>query len=227
MNDDLIDDELSPRERRHQRTHRAILQATRAIIAEEGIDKLSIRAIADRIDYSPAGLYEYFGSKEEIVGAVCWEGHRALKRAMARIDTNLDPADYLVEIGMVYIDFAVQNPDYFVLMFTNASSSPNTENNIENSVESKVANKVQKSLPAQMLGEASSFPLLLAGIDRAVQQGAIHMLPDKGSRETAYALWALVHGAAMLRITHLKAYQADFDSTHRQMLRAFVRGLGR
>ena len=51
----------------YARTQQAILDAARAIIHEQGPDKLSMRAIADRIDYSPAGLYEYYGSKEEII----------------------------------------------------------------------------------------------------------------------------------------------------------------
>jgi AcrR family transcriptional regulator len=54
-------DELTPRQRRHLRTKDAILDAARQIIAEEGADNLSMRGIAERIDYSAAGLYEYFG----------------------------------------------------------------------------------------------------------------------------------------------------------------------
>ena len=60
----------APRTKRHLRTKQAILDAARQIIAEEGPAALSMRALADRIDYSAAGLYEYFGSKEEIIAAV-------------------------------------------------------------------------------------------------------------------------------------------------------------
>jgi AcrR family transcriptional regulator len=216
MNNDLTDNELSPRERRHQRTHQAILLAAHAIIAEEGINKLSIRAIADRIDYSPASLYEYFGSKEEIVGGVCEQGHRMLKHYLARVDLAHDPADYLVEIGLAYIDFALQNPDYFVLMFSQTSSLATVD----------VNTPLPAPLPAEMVSEASSFPILLQGVERAVQQRVVQLLPDTGVLETAYALWALVHGASMLQITHLKEFPLDFSATHRAMLRAFVRGLG-
>ena len=59
---------LTPRQRRHLRTKDAILDAARQIIATEGAEKLSMRAIAKRIDYSPAGLYEYFGSKDVLTG---------------------------------------------------------------------------------------------------------------------------------------------------------------
>ena len=69
---------LSPRAKRHQRTRDAILEAARHIVHEDGIGGLSMREIARRIEYSPAGLYEYFGSKEEIIDAICEEGFRRL-----------------------------------------------------------------------------------------------------------------------------------------------------
>ena len=209
----LNDDELSPRERRHQRTEQAILIAARDIITEDGVDKLSMRAIADRIDYSPAGLYEYFGSKEEIIGAVCREGHRTLRRYMAQVDQALPPDQYMVELGMAYVDFAIHNPEYFLLIFTTMNSEPD-------------AYKQTASLPsAEMMSEDSSFPLLLAGVERAAQAGTIHFLPGLGLLETAYAFWSIAHGAAMLRVTHLRYSHMDFDRADRLMFEAFVQGL--
>ena len=114
--------ESSPRERRHEKTRQAILDAARKIIATEGTEALSMRAIAQRIDYSPAGLYEYFDSKEEIIGAVCAQGHRRLTEYMQRADPDLPPGELLLQLGLAYVDFAVRNPDFFLLMFTN----PNT-----------------------------------------------------------------------------------------------------
>jgi ACR3 family arsenite transporter len=63
-----VTDAHSPRIRRHQRTQQAILDAARAIISREGVGELSMRAIAERIDYSPAGLYEYFDGKVKSLG---------------------------------------------------------------------------------------------------------------------------------------------------------------
>jgi AcrR family transcriptional regulator len=209
----MQDDELSPRERRHHRTQQAILTAARAILAEEGADKLSIRAIANRIDYSPAGLYEYYGSKEEIIAALCWQGHRTLKQYMARVPLTLPPDHYLIETGLAYIEFARQNPDYFLLIFTAMSTRPN------------FAEQPPAIPPAEMLAENSSFPLLLAGIERAEKAGVIHFLPGMGLIETAYAFWAIVHGAAMLRVSYLAQFKVDFDRANREMISAFVRGI--
>lgn len=206
-------DELSPRERRHQRTQQAILAAARAIVAEEGADKLSIRAIADRIDYSPAGLYEYYGSKEEIITALSIEGHRTLKRYMAKVPLTLPPDEYLLELGIAYIDFALQNPDYFLLIFTASKARPAFEG------------EVPATPPSEMMSEDSSFPLLLKGVQRAVEAGVINLLPGTTLLETAYAFWSIVHGAAMLRISYLVQYKVDFEHADRQMLKALVRGM--
>ena len=204
----MTEEELSPRERRYQRTQQAILHAARALLAEGGTEKLSIRAIADRIDYSPAGLYEYYGSKEEIISALSWEGHRTLKRYMAQVSLSLPADEYMVEIGVAYIDFALKNPDYFLLIFTsatqNAADAPSEE----------------------MMNEASSFPLLLQGVERAVAAGLVRYLPELGLLETAYAFWAIVHGAAMLRVSQFGCMPVDFERADRLMLTAFVRGMG-
>lgn len=209
----LTDEELSPRERRYQRTQQAILTAARSILAESGVDKLSIRAIADRIDYSPAGLYEYYGSKEEIIGALCWEGHRTLKRYMAQVPLTLPPDEYMIETGMAYIQFAMQNPDYFLLIFTASSTRP------------PIQGEGPSAPTAEMMQEDSSFPLLLSGVERAVERGTINFLPGLGLLETAYAFWAIVHGAAMLRISHLAGFKIDFERADRLTIAAFIRGM--
>lgn len=215
----MTDEELSPRERRHQRTQQAILEAARVLLAEGGADKLSIRAIADRIDYSPAGLYEYYGSKEEIIGALAREGHRTLKRYMERVPLTLPHGEYMVELGLAYIRFALQNPDYFLLIFTTMSPRPSSEGE---------APATPPATPhAETLRKESSFPLLLNGVDRAVKSGTIQMLGGLTLLDTAYAFWAVVHGAAMLRITHLNQLSIDFDRADRAMLEAFVRGMAK
>ena len=89
-------EELSPRERRHQRTQQAILDAALEIIHEKGVDGLSIRAIADKIDYSPAGLYEYYGSKEEIIAALCMQGLERFGRHLASVDRSLPTEEYMI-----------------------------------------------------------------------------------------------------------------------------------
>lgn len=202
----------TPRTIRHLRTRQAILDAARAIIAEEGPAALSMRALADRIDYSAAGLYEYFGSKEEILAAVCDEGQGYLYAAMSQADPNLSPVDYLYQIGLAYIRFALEHPDYFLLMFTVApppSMAP---------VPGGAAGDVRH-------GEGSAYGILVQAIQRGIDEDAFPVRPGFGRDEMAYAAWTLVHGAAMLRTTALRHYAADLAAMDHQVLLNFMRGL--
>lgn len=200
------------RTKRRLRTQRAILDAARSIIVEDGLQALSMRTLADRIDYSPAGLYEYFSSKEGIVAAVCGDGQRSLFAAMDQVDKRLSPLDYLEGIGMAYIGFALEHPDYFVVMFTAA-----------------VPPAMAGATPAEMqpitIQTGSAYGILLDAIQRGIDAGVFRARPGFGRDEMAYAAWALVHGIAMLRTSALRHFPADLAASDRQALLNFMRGL--
>lgn len=193
-----------PRQRRQARTQQAILDAARQIITQQGADQLSMRAIAARIDYSPAGLYEYFGSKEEILQALSTQGHQRLRDHLLQVNTDLPPADYLLALGLAYIEFAQANPDYYLLMFTTPPSPADIDS---------------------MLGESSSYPVLLEAIRRGLEAGVFKARRGYGQEEMAYSAWALVHGIAMLRITYLVDFPIDLAAADRGALLTFGRGL--
>ncbi|MBX3011200.1 MAG: TetR/AcrR family transcriptional regulator [Caldilineaceae bacterium] len=204
--------ELSPRERRHQRTQQAIIDAARQIIRESGVDTLSMRAIADRIDYSPAGLYEYFGSKEEIIGAVCEQSFERLAQRLQRVDQALPPTEYLLELGMAYIDFAVHNADSFLLMFTTLPLSG-------------TQTKAEQAEQTVVTDEQNAFGILYQGIERCVHAGIYHPKPGFDVLEMTYASWTQVHGLAMLHITNAALFPFDYTTVERATLRAFGAGL--
>jgi AcrR family transcriptional regulator len=200
------------REKRHLRTRQAILDAARTIIAEEGPAALSMRALADRIDYSAGGLYEYFGGKEEIIAAVCGQGQQYLYDAMNAVDPALSPVEYLHQIGLAYIRFALEHPDYFLLMFTTAPA-PN------------MAETPGEAVLAQLHGEGSAYGLLVQAIRRGIDAGVFAVRAGFDQDEMTYAAWSVVHGIAMLRTTALRHYPLDLAAADEQVLRNFVRGL--
>jgi AcrR family transcriptional regulator len=196
------------RDRRFRRNKQAILDAALEIIREAGPAALSMRALGERSDYSAAGLYEYFGGKDEIIAAVCEQGHERLTIHMRRADPGLPVADYLIEIGMAYIRFALENPDYFLLMFTVAPPGP-----------------AGAASPEEPLVGDSSFNILLRAIRRGINEGVFRARPGFDLMEMAYAAWATVHGLAMLRVTNLRGYPMDFEAADHEALLSFVRGL--
>lgn len=206
--------DLSPRERRYQRTKDAILDAARRIIRTQGADALSIRAIADAIDYSPAGLYEYFGSKDEMIGELCRLGGLTMRRAMEQVDAVLPTPEYVVELGMVYIDFALNNAETFLLMFGSNRGRILPDN----------TGAVEPLLADPDLAE-SAFMLLVDALRRGVEEGVFHAEPGISYFDLAYGAWGLVHGLAMMHLTILEGLPPRFREVDRAILRRFMDGL--
>jgi AcrR family transcriptional regulator len=195
----------TPRQQRHEDIKQAILWAARALILEKGAEHLALREIARRIGHSPAGLYDYFGSKEEIVAAVAAEALDQLRAALMRVPAGLPPARRLVELGLAYVAFARQQPEQFLLVFSRLPTQ-------------------RGSLQAP-LSDSSPFAIVRAAVQQAIATGAIAARAGYGAEEIAYSLWALAHGQAMLQQTHLRQFPADFSSADRRALEAFVAGL--
>src|SRR3954469_6417786 len=112
---------------RHERDReamaRAILDAARDLFTREGYANVSIRKIAERIEYSPAAIYGYFPSKDDIFFALAEEGFRLLfsfARGVAKRPDE-DPADTLRQMFWRYYEFSREHPEYFALMFLDRS----------------------------------------------------------------------------------------------------------
>ncbi len=112
-------------ERDREAVRRAILDAARALFVAEGFHNVSIRKIAERIEYSPAAIYSYFPSKDDIFFALAEEGFRLLGSPAAEgRREQLDGLDPLQRIRAVFwrvYEFSRQQPEYFALMFLDRS----------------------------------------------------------------------------------------------------------
>lgn len=215
--EDQLSPQLSPRERRALRTREAILDAARYIIGKQGVDALSIRAIADAIDYSPAGLYEYFGSKEEIILAVVMQGFERLTRALEGADSTLPARAYLREVGLAYINFAVRNPDFFLLMFTTAPLA-----NLYNQEQETACDRPDA---ATRLQQEPSFGVLYRAVERCVEEKLFARCADYDIFEMALTAWSHVHGIAMLRVTSFREISTDLSPIDRASLDVLYLGL--
>jgi len=113
-------------ERDREAVSRAILDAARELFVAEGYGNVSIRKIAERIEYSPAALYGYFPSKDDIFYALAEEGFRLLyaRHDAATLDSALDQLEPLARVRTILwrlYEFSRQHPQYFALMFVDRS----------------------------------------------------------------------------------------------------------
>lgn len=100
----------------------AILDAARELFVSEGYQHVSIRKIAERIEYSPATIYGYFPSKDDIFLALAEEGFRLLiEPGPARAEPSTDPLDAVRAPFWRVYEFSKSHPEYFALMFLDRS----------------------------------------------------------------------------------------------------------
>ena len=190
--------EGTAREKRHARTKQAILDAAQQIIAERGTEGLSMREIAQRIEYSPSGLYEYFRSKDEIIQGLCDEGFERLsERIRYRIATEHAPVQRLLASGLAYLEFATQHREQYLLMFNTVSDM---------------------HLSLAEIGSNSAYGLLKQLVQECIDAHEFKVREHYGQEEISYQLWALLHGIAMLRLTLFDKESGDFDAFNRRII---------
>lgn len=112
---------LERRLRHRAELRAAILDAALDIVAEQGLGALSIRAVADRVEYSAAAIYLHFESKEALLREVAREGfrrmHEVMGKAVAACGENAEPAVVVRALARAYLGFALEHTGYFRVMF--------------------------------------------------------------------------------------------------------------
>ncbi|HEX4213686.1 MAG TPA: TetR/AcrR family transcriptional regulator [Candidatus Dormibacteraeota bacterium] len=105
------------RERHRAEQREGILRAAREIASQSGWPALTIRGIAERIEYSPPVIYDHFAGKAEVLAELRRAGFAELADAAAlAIAGRSDPRERLLAAVEAYWDFARANPDVYLLM---------------------------------------------------------------------------------------------------------------
>ena len=168
------------RERDRQEMRDTILRAAMKLFLEESFEKTTMRRIAEAIDYTPGTLYWYFKDKDEIVFALHQRGFEMLFAKQQPTMAIADPVERLRKLAEVYIEFALENPQYYDLMFINSATGRSIERDEE-----------------WQVGHAA-FGVLRETVRQIIEAGRMRGTSDPDV--AAFACWAAVHGIASLLI---------------------------
>jgi AcrR family transcriptional regulator len=196
-------EDTTPRQRRHAMTRQRILDEARKIMVEKGLNSLSIRTLAEAIDYSPAAIYKYFDSKEQILVAIRDEGWTLANAMLATAASmpQLPPPQRLTASGLAFLKFAETYPEHYQLMF-------NTPD-----------------LPSSGPGEVGSDPNfsgLVTTIEEGVEKGYFQLPQGYTPLVMAFHLWISSHGMAMLKQTLMRGNRSEFDALCELIIKSFV-----
>jgi len=162
-----------------QKMRGRILETAMKLFLKEGYDRVTIRAIAQAIEYSPATIYLYFKDRNEILYALQTIGFEKLYEKQQEILSVKDPWKRLRRHGRIYIEFALNNAEYYDLMF--------------------IMRGPVKKMKEKMKWEAGmrSYGMLRENVKACMDAGYL----AKANPEVAtFAFWSLTHGVASLVI---------------------------
>lgn len=202
-NDKNVRDE-TPRQRRQEKTRRLIKDEALRMVREGGIAALSLRELARRVDYSPAALYEYFDSREALLGELAREGYERLGEAL-RAPEGLRPLARLGAMCRGYLSFAARSPEHFLLVFTDLpGTAPDW---------------------AAFRAASPSYEWLVEAVRDGLESGELEDPAGHGPVGLAFGVWGLVHGLSMLRATALRGLGEDLSPAQEAAVDAHLKGL--
>src|SRR5947209_12098777 len=109
------------RARQKESVREEILDAARTLFVKQGYESVSIRKIAEKVEYAPGTIYLYFQDKAEILNQLCEETFAKLIARMQAIEhDSAAPLDKLRRGLRTYIQFGLENPNHYIRTFVQA-----------------------------------------------------------------------------------------------------------
>jgi len=151
---------------RHDATKREILDAAWQMVRADGLNALSLRALARAVDMEPQSLYTYFASKHAVYDHLFADGNHELLTRFEQIEISDDPHQALRTIARLFVTFAAEDQARFELLFQR--TIPDFEPSPESyAVATEVFSRGRSVLTAAGLGDDADFDLwtaLVAGL---------------------------------------------------------------
>lgn len=190
------------RERLRKQVRFDIINTAREIAREEGWQSVSIRKIADVIEYSPPILYEYFDSKDKLLEAIRKEGFDFLREENRKIkELYRNPEKQLLEVAQALWSFAMTQPEVFQVMFNLEGAFCQSKQVFKDEID------YRDNIVWEMIG--AHRPRFSESVSK-----------------TYYEWWCMTFGfIAVTMATHKKSEFSNFESQYMESVRRYVRNI--
>lgn len=203
--------ELTPAERRREKVKETILLAAERVFASEGETALSIRRLAEEIDYSPAAIYKYFSSKEDLIDELKEQFFTTLQKRIVQTLEESGDAPYeacFVKCLGVYIETAMERPHHYAAAFATVNLACCVD---EETRDWHAFAQTRKGVAFMFLVERVKEGQALGVFDRGFDPYL-----------AAKSVWASCHGLAHL-MGHLPAMASTLPESSKMSREEFVR----
>jgi AcrR family transcriptional regulator len=193
------------RERQKEAVRQEILDSARELFVSEGYENVSMRRIAEKIEYSPTTIYLYFEDKADLLISICEETFARLSATLETIArAGDDPVDTLKRGCHAYVDFGLKHPNHYRVTFI-----------------SQYPDLAGRYRLADSMG-MRAYGFLRDSVSECVRLGRFH---DTDIEMITQALWAAGHGVTSLLITKKNFPWSDADTLVSFVIDTFIDGL--
>ncbi len=160
-----------------------IMDAARELFIHQGVDAVTMRAVANKIGYSATSIYLYFSDKEQLLRAVVDADVLKLAQALQSTLKISDPLERFLQFGKHYVQFALANPNHYRMMFMtqhppcDPALSSIEQHNPEQDAYAQLIGVVNNACEAGIFKDELTDPVLIA-----------------------QTIWAAMHGLCALQI---------------------------
>jgi AcrR family transcriptional regulator len=176
------------RERERLETRQRILDAARELFVAEGTEAVTMRRIAQKIEYSATAIYSYFEDKQQLLRCLCEEDAVAFASEFLPLLAIADPVERLRAGVRAYVTFAKTHPNHFRFMLMTPESA-------------RVV--LVPGDPRQGDPHIDPYAPLVESVREAIELGLVRQgLTDP--QLGAQTLWAAMHGVACLEVVMLE-----------------------
>jgi AcrR family transcriptional regulator len=195
------------RERERQDLRAKILAAAQQIITTEGFAALSMRKLAERVEYSVGSIYLYFRNREEIARELTKVGFGQLLEMMSEGVGKKDAVARLNAVAMAYVSFGLKHPETYRLIFMGDSEY--------------MAAAFAEEDPGDPAAKAYQMLVDVAGdLKREGLYGG-----RASANEIAEMVWAGLHGIVSLKIACPGFQSAAPEALAKLMVGTLVKGM--
>jgi AcrR family transcriptional regulator len=206
---------MGPRERRdreRQETRTRILDTARDMFASDGVESVTMREIAKRIEYTPTAIYHHFRDKQALIAELVEQDFLAFSRALQKTASIADPLERLRAAGLAYVEFGLSHPSHYRVLFMTP----------ELAAKKSEVHTAHKGHPGE-----DAYEYLRQTVGDAI--AAAQLRPELKDRDmVAQIMWAGVHGLVSLHIVHVGGQAIawrDARKTARLLIDNAIRGV--
>ena len=177
-----------------------VLDSARELFLNGGEEAVTLRRVADKIEYSATTIYQHFPSKEALINELCAADFELFSRVLKQAERLPDPLERLRKVALGYADFGLQYPRHYRSMFVASRPTPQAK-----PTGSEVSDRSNPTRPG-------AYDYLYSAVFKAMAAGCFR--PEhRDVPLITQVLWGGLHGVVSLHLERTRFPNVDWRPT--------------